>query len=365
MPIDMEVDPKLRPQLDTSPPTTRAPLVGIIALAATFGAELMLTAFIAWGRIWQRPQRALFTTRAWSMLYPERDLQIYVAGIGLTLLIVLVACGMWTRLNKKTTADPSANRTVSIQVALAVAGLIGFLFLLSSRLPLDRLDHRPTVSVATGLQMSLVGIAAFVIAAIDWQFRISSRLPRLLALAGPILVALSIRFQLLLAPAAMELELLVLLAMLFYWLRVRRNQDPELWKRHVLRRSAILAAMACGTFAIYLTLLPATDPTQTGSLFDDPLGFRARIPVFAMVLCLVLDLHWGSILISTKSKARFQRLIDVALPLLLAVTLFISPSRWMILTGTFLQNDALHHWNYFTLGPALAFAHGRALVTQT
>jgi len=362
MPIDTDVDPTIAqlPPIQTA--STTVPLFGAITLAATFGVELMLTAFVAWGRIAKRPAKRDFTYRAWSLMRPERDLQIYVAGIGLTLLLVILICWGWIRLTRR-----SGNRPLDVvaagQVGFSIAGLIAFLTFLSWRLPLDTHEHRPLVGLAAGIPLSLVGIVMMVAAAIDYQFQFSFRTRRWLVWAGPLLMALSIRMQLLLAPAALELEMLIILVTVGYWLRSRRKQDADRWKSHALRRSAILAAMAIGSFAIYLALLPTTQPTPTGSLVDDPLDYRARIPVLAMILCVLLDIHWGST--PAKSGARRWRFcFDVAIPLLLCATIFVPRSKWMLLTGSFLQIDELHHWNYFALGPALAFARGRTLVTE-
>jgi hypothetical protein len=147
MPTDTAVDPTIAqlPPIQTA--STTVPLSGAIALAVTFGVELMLTAFVAWGRIARRPAKRDFTYRAWSLMRPERDLQIYVAGIGLTLLLVILICWGWIRLTRRSGIRP-LNVVAAVQVGFSIAGLIAFLTFLSWRLPLDTHEHRPLVGLA-------------------------------------------------------------------------------------------------------------------------------------------------------------------------------------------------------------------------
>ena len=284
-PIAMDVDPAPAADAPAKSSAAPTPLFGAITLAAAFGVELMIIAFAAWGRITRTINRHEFTVRAWNMMHPERDLPIYVAGIALTLSLIAMACSGWTWLARRDSGRRSSSAVAAVQVALAIGGLITFLAFLDVLLPLDARGNRAVMHAPAGFALAAIGILTIALAALDARLSFADRIRYGLMWPGPILMVLSIRMQLLLAPAAVELEMLLLLAVLWYWLRMRRQEDEANWKSHALRRSAILAGIALGTFAISITMLPPTTPVPSGSFLHDTLNERTRIPVFAMMIC--------------------------------------------------------------------------------
>jgi hypothetical protein len=362
MPTDTALHPAL---LATREPQLAAglkPLYGVIALAVSLGVQWMLIGFVAWGRIAHRVGRREFTLRAWNMTRPERDLPIYVAGICLTLAMAAIACWGWCRPRRPIDEKSTLERTAAVQVALAVAGFIALLLAIGATAPLPWRDHRPPMAIAAGMGLCCIGVAMAAVAALDSRFGFFSRSQILLRWAGPVLFAVSILGQLAFAPIPLQIEMIAVLAIVLYRTKARRNEKPDLWKSNALRRSAILAAMGGGCFAIYLMTWLAIQPVQGGALAMEAPQYRDFIPLFAMAICVLLDIHSGRAAIEHRRQVRI--VYDVVVPLLIFAILFIPRSKWMILSGGFLQNDELHHWNYFALGPAMAFARGRALVTQ-
>jgi hypothetical protein len=351
--------------------STTVPLFGVISLASAFCVQLMLTAFVAWGRLSRPRKNTLFSYRAWLWFHPERDIPIYVAGTILTLAIIALSCWGWIRWTKKHAtriAGPrqtteNLTRVATIQVAIAIAGLIAYLTLLSFCSPVDSHGRRPVMGIKAALPLVAISFAPTIASLFEYRLQIFGRRPRLLVWAGPALLALSIIAQLIFAPLAMQLAMALLVTVIWYWMLVLKRENPERWKLSALQRSGIFAAMALGSFLIYLNLSPSIEPSFRGALLQDPLNYRGCIPVFAMAVCILLDTHWGSARRTDNSK--YSRVLcDIAVSAVLCAAILIPHSRWTDLAGSFFQNDELHHWNYFSFGPAIAFAHGHALISE-
>ncbi|MEX2552006.1 MAG: hypothetical protein WD627_03265, partial [Actinomycetota bacterium] len=65
--------------------------------------------------------------------------------------------------------------------------------------------------------------------------------------------------------------------------------------------------------------------------------------------------------VSPPPRLRFSAL-DVVVPLLIFVLIYVP--EWRQLSGRFFLRDGLLHWDYYAMGPALAFQHGKALGTD-
>jgi hypothetical protein len=268
-------------------------------------------------------------------------------------------------LTRPSTGDRSIGLVAAAQVGLAIAGLIAFLLFLSRRVPVQEHEHRAAMNPTAGIGLCLFGIAMILAAAVDFRFQLSTKGWRLLVWIGPSLFVWSIWQQLAFAPAVLQVAVPLTLALLLYLLFIARRQNSDRWKRSALQRSAILAAMALSSFAIFRLVRPAPDRLMTGSFLGDLPIYRTWIPVLAMVICLLLDARVGSKALLGLGTRNAQILCDLVVPAILLATIFIPWSQWEMVSLEFIftHDDHLQHWSYFGVGPALAFAHGRALIT--
>lgn len=99
-------------------------------------------------------------------------------------------------------------------------------------------------------------------------------------------------------------------------------------------------------------------------------GISMLLPGAVALLCAILDLGCGWSY-STASGGRFdlwrQRISKVllyAVPLFIILVVGVPPGRWRYLAGQFFGTDGCHHLNFFIMGPALSFAHGKAFGTE-
>ena len=70
---------------------------------------------------------------------------------------------------------------------------------------------------------------------------------------------------------------------------------------------------------------------------------------------------------SPESASRFEqaylrvgKVLRYAVPVFILLVLGVPPESWRYLAGQFFGTDSCHHLNFFVMGPALSFAHGRA-----
>jgi hypothetical protein len=102
--------------------------------------------------------------------------------------------------------------------------------------------------------------------------------------------------------------------------------------------------------------LPASD-------FD---AVRWLAPCLVALICAAVDLEYG--LDQTAGSAnRFQqaylrlgKVLRYAAPVFVLLVVGVPPGRWGYLAGKFFGADLCHHLNFFMMGPALSFAHGKA-----
>jgi len=231
-------------------------VLGPMALGLSVGIQLMTTAFLLLGPSNQQGFADQLTEYGKTILRPEHDLSIFVAGAALTLAAVLVAVWYWRAKLAYVEAEKIAETMTSsalLQGVLAVTSLFGFLLLASS-----------------------------------------------------------------------------------CWF----SQDF---------RSAPSAARP----------LPG--------LAD---GVSMLLPGTVALLCAMLDLEYGW-LHSTARAGRFelwrQRISKVllyAVPLFIILTVGVPPGQWRFLAGQIFGTDGCHHLNFFMMGPALSFAHGKAFGAQ-
>ena len=103
------------------------------------------------------------------------------------------------------------------------------------------------------------------------------------------------------------------------------------------------------------------------ALYD---GVSMLLPGAAALLCAMLDMKYGW-LSSTASAGRFElwrrrvnKCLLYAVPSFIILVVGVPPERWRYLAGQFFEYDAFHHLDFFIMGPATCFAHGKAFGTE-
>jgi hypothetical protein len=137
----------------------------------------------------------------------------------------------------------------------------------------------------------------------------------------------------------------------------------------------VLAVTSLLTFLLFVcSCWFSRDPQSVKSAARPLLGLSDGVlmllPGAMAMLCAILDLECGW-LYSTASAGRFelwrQRISKVllyAVPCFIILVVGVPPGRWSYLAGQFFGADLCHHLNFFMMGPALSFAHGKAFGTE-
>jgi hypothetical protein len=65
-----------------------------------------------------------------------------------------------------------------------------------------------------------------------------------------------------------------------------------------------------------------------------------------------------------RRRAQIGKMGCYAVPALIILVLGVAPAMWSYLSGQFMTSDQCHHLNFFFMGPALSFSHGKAFETE-
>jgi hypothetical protein len=186
-------------------------VLGPLALGLSLGMQVMTTAFLLLGPSSKPGFADQLTEYGKSILRPEHDLPIFVAGAALTLAAVLVAVWYWrAKLACLETTEVAKAMTSSalFQGVLAATSLLTFLLLVSSGW--FALDYRsassaikPLLGLADGVSMLLPGAVALLCAILDlecgWSYSTApasrfelwrQRINRILPYAVPLFIIL-------------------------------------------------------------------------------------------------------------------------------------------------------------------------------
>ena len=63
-------------------------------------------------------------------------------------------------------------------------------------------------------------------------------------------------------------------------------------------------------------------------------------------------------------RLRSRRVLLYGMPVFVILVIAVPPGGWTDLAGKFFLTDGLHHLNFFMMGPALSFSHGKAFGTE-
>ncbi len=130
-----------------------------------------------------------------------------------------------------------------------------------------------------------------------------------------------------------------------------------------LQISLAFASLAC-FFVILVTRYPiAGSGVRTARTAVDLATLL--LPAVIALVCASFDLRYGFRTERAHATSRKGgwglRAMDVALPTFIFAAVFLIPSSWPGIAGKTLHDDS---WNYFAMGPALAFRAGGALATE-
>src|SRR5262249_34553281 len=138
--------------------------------------------------------------------------------------------------------------------------------------------------------------------------------------------------------------------------------------------SALLQGIiASGSMLLYLLLL-SSRYVPSRSALREPAGqfdkFTIFLPGVMALVCTALDMKYGYVhLIGaadrfTQCRLRVNRALLYAMPVLIILVIGVPPGTWTDLAGQCFLIDWCHHLNFFIMGPALSFAHGKAFGTE-
>jgi hypothetical protein len=165
--------------------------------------------------------------------------------------------------------------------------------------------------------------------------------------------------------------------LVWYW-RGKVNAVEQSRAPGFMTAAALLQGMlAAASMVVYALLLFsrwfATDylaaPASRPALGEFE-AVRLLVPSLMALVCTVVDLEWG-LDQSARSAGRFDRanlsigrLLRYAVPVFIVLVVGVSPGRWRYLAGQVLGTDGCQHLNFFVMGPALSFSHGKAFGTE-
>ncbi len=111
-------------------------------------------------------------------------------------------------------------------------------------------------------------------------------------------------------------------------------------------------------------------PNATRPLLEMSDGISLMIPALLALLCAVLDLESGWLGMAApvagfeRWRRRAGKFLLWAVPILIVLAVGVPPGRWSSLADQFFAVDLHHHLNFYMMGPALLFEHGRAFGTE-
>jgi hypothetical protein len=184
--------------------------------------------------------------------------------------------------------------------------------------------------------------------------------------------------DLLIFVAGAALTLAAAIAAVWYW-RAKLASLEAAKVAEIMTSSALLQGVLAVSSLLSFLLLACScwfsrDPYSAKSaarpLLEASEGIRMLVPGAVALLCAILDMEcgWSH---STGTAGRFElwrqrisRVLLYTVPLFIILVVGVPPGRWPYLAGQFLGTDGFLHLNFFMMGPALSFAHGKAFGTE-
>ena len=164
------------------------PIVGAALLGLSIGLQWALTGIILYGPMRQKIPEGILTVRGATLMRPERDLPLYIAGCALCLILMLGNAALWRHSVQR---QPTQERTrfawfsAGYQAFFAVASVLLYILILCARMPvISRM--RVLGSGVNILALLLPSVAAIGCCWHDLRARVRSH-PRCRAWVVPII----------------------------------------------------------------------------------------------------------------------------------------------------------------------------------
>jgi hypothetical protein len=178
--------------------------------------------------------------------------------------------------------------------------------------------------------------------------------------------------------AGAAFTLFMVWVMVLYW-RAKLAGTEAVEAPEFMRAAALLEALlAASSMIVYVFLLCSgwfrrdflTAPSSLRPPTSKTDALRLLVPCAVALICAAFELQYG-LRDSAKCasqvelwRLRLGRILCYAAPLFIILVLGVPPAAWDYLAGQFLGSDMCHHLNFFMMGPAIAFSHGRAFGTE-
>jgi hypothetical protein len=165
--------------------------------------------------------------------------------------------------------------------------------------------------------------------------------------------------------------------LVWYWQGKLASVEPPRASGFMTAAGALQGVLAAASMIVYAFLLCSrwfsSDFQGVSSVrpaIDEFEALRLLVPCLLALICAAVDLECGldqsarSAGRLARAYVRLGRVLRYALPAFIVLVVGIPPERWRYLAGWIFEKDAFQHLNFFFMGPALAFSHGKAFGTQ-
>jgi hypothetical protein len=161
--------------------------------------------------------------------------------------------------------------------------------------------------------------------------------------------------------------------MVWYWRGKVAGVEPSKASGFMTAAAWTAGALALISLAVYAVMLCSawfSGGAGAGPSIRPPSGefdaVRLLAPCLVALACAVVDLEFG-LGQTARSSGRFAqaylrvgKVLRYAVPVLILLVIAVPVDRWPYLAGQFFGTELCHHLNFFVMGPALSFAHGKA-----
>jgi hypothetical protein len=163
-----------------------------------------------------------------------------------------------------------------------------------------------------------------------------------------------------------------------WWWRCKLARCEASKAAGFMASSALLeGVLAAASAVVYILLLPldwsrdfrsASSGLRLPTSGVDAVGML--VPCVSALVCVAVDLKYGfcqpngSASRFEPSRLRLGKVLRYVVPVFIILVVGVPPARWSYLAGQFFLIDRGHHLNFFVMGPALSFAHGKAFGTE-